>query len=162
MSARLNSVIYSDALSLFVAVGDSGTILTSTNGVTWTPRTSGVSNSLLGVTYSDTLNLFVAVGTLGTILTSTNGVTWTSQTSGVFTDLYGVTYSDKLNLFVVVGDDGTIVLSDFQYTNNQINKITTDSDMNLNLQVGKNKMRLGYEEGFAICRLTYRQKYLGV
>ena len=37
---------------LFVTVGDSGTILTSTDGTTWTERTSGTSETLKGVTYS--------------------------------------------------------------------------------------------------------------
>ena len=39
--------------TLYVAVGDSGTILTSSdNGTTWTSRTSGTSQQLWGVTYS--------------------------------------------------------------------------------------------------------------
>ena len=53
---------------LFVAVGGSGTILTSPDGVTWTARTSGTGNGLRGVAYGN--NTFVAVGEYGTILTS--------------------------------------------------------------------------------------------
>jgi hypothetical protein len=45
-----------------------GTILTSPDGVSWTARTSGTSNSLYGVTYGN--GTFVAVGEYGTILTS--------------------------------------------------------------------------------------------
>ena len=37
----------------FVAVGDSGTILTSSDGTSWTSRTSGTSQHLREVTYSD-------------------------------------------------------------------------------------------------------------
>ena len=37
---------------LYVAVGASGTILTSTDGTSWTSRTSETSNEFLGVTYS--------------------------------------------------------------------------------------------------------------
>ena len=37
---------------LFVSVGESGTILTSSDGNSWTERTSGTSNYLTGVTYS--------------------------------------------------------------------------------------------------------------
>ena len=38
---------------LFVSVGDSGTILTSSDGTTWTKRTSGTSEYLYGVTYKE-------------------------------------------------------------------------------------------------------------
>jgi hypothetical protein len=44
----------------FVVVGSGGTILTSSDGVTWTQRTSGTSNRLYGVTYGN--GTFVAVG----------------------------------------------------------------------------------------------------
>ena len=37
----------------FVAVGNSGTILTSSDGTTWISRTSGTSNQLNGVTFSE-------------------------------------------------------------------------------------------------------------
>ena len=54
---------------MFAAVGDNGRILTSSNGITWTSQTRGVSAILIGVVYSESLGLFVAVGTSGTILT---------------------------------------------------------------------------------------------
>ena len=45
---------------MFVSVGQSGTILTSSDGTSWTERTSGTSNNLYGVTYGN--GLFVTVG----------------------------------------------------------------------------------------------------
>ena len=57
---------------LFIAVGASGTLLTSSDGTTWTAQTSGTSNNLKGVTYGN--STFIAVGgdgyANGTILTS--------------------------------------------------------------------------------------------
>jgi hypothetical protein len=91
---------------LFVSVGR-GTILTSPDGISWTKRTSGISNSPLGVTYGN--GLFVSVGKSGTILTSTDGTTWTERTSGISEYLYGVTYGN--GLFVTVGWEGTILTS---------------------------------------------------
>ena len=37
----------------FVAVGDSGTILTSSDGTSWTLKTSGTIQRLRGVSYED-------------------------------------------------------------------------------------------------------------
>ena len=51
----------------FVAVGTSGTLLTSSDGTSWTSRTSGTSNGLQRVIYAN--STFVTVGDSGTILT---------------------------------------------------------------------------------------------
>ena len=81
---------------LFVTVGDNGIILTSSDGISWTKRTSGTTKNLYGVTYGN--STFVTVGDNGTILTSSDGTTWTSRTSNTSKDLYGVTYGN--NTFV--------------------------------------------------------------
>jgi len=101
----------------FVSVGNSGTILTSSDGISWTKRTSGKGEYLKGVTYGNGLfvtdgktertsgtwvylrgvtsgnGLFVTVGESGTILTSPDGNSWTKRTSGTSKYLRGVTYS---------------------------------------------------------------------
>ena len=77
---------------MFVSVGQSGTIFTSSDGISWTKRrTSGTSEDLRGITYGN--GLFVTVGSSGIILTSSDGTTWTSRTSGTSQQLWGVTYS---------------------------------------------------------------------
>jgi hypothetical protein len=53
---------------LFIAVGASGTLLTSSDGTTWTAQTSGTSNNLRSVAYDGSSKL-VAVGYSGTIIT---------------------------------------------------------------------------------------------
>ena len=91
---------------MFVTVGSSGTILTSSDGTSWTKRTSGTSEYLLEVTYGN--GLFVTVG-WGTILTSSDGTTWTERTSGTSEYLRGVTFGN--GLFVTVSLGGTILTS---------------------------------------------------
>ena len=93
--------------SLFLVGGSSGTILTSSDGTTWTSRTSGTSETIRAITYAN--STFVVVGFSGTILTSSDGTTWTSRTSGTSNKLLGVTYAS--NTFVAVGKDGTILTS---------------------------------------------------
>jgi hypothetical protein len=93
--------------SLFVAVGDAGTIMTSADGLTWTIRTSGVTNNLKGVMWSGAQ--FVAVGELITILTSADGINWTIRSSGLPGSLWSV--STNGNKFVAVGTAGKILSS---------------------------------------------------
>jgi hypothetical protein len=88
---------------LYVAVGTTsdskGSILTSSDGISWTSSTSDVSTGFRGAAYGN--STFVIVGHDGKILTSSNGTSWTARTSGRSTDLYGITYGN--NIFVAVG-----------------------------------------------------------
>ena len=84
-----------EVLPSYVAVGQSGRILTSSNGTSWTTRTSGTTSNLIGVTYGNSTFLTLlssswegVVGnsdngspTTGTVLTSSNGTTWTSTST---------------------------------------------------------------------------------
>ena len=92
---------------LFVAVGDSGAILSSSDGVTWTNQSVATSNAFHGVTYGN--GTFVAVGKLGLILTSPDGVIWTSRASGTDHYLKGVAYGN--GVYVAVGSGGGTILS---------------------------------------------------
>ncbi|WP_457630780.1 WD40/YVTN/BNR-like repeat-containing protein, partial [Oceanithermus sp.] len=95
----------------FVAVGDSGTIVTSSDGANWTDRTasSGTTNDLYSVAYGG--GVYVAVGDGGTIVTSSDGASWTDRTasSGTTNDLYGIAYGN--GLFVAAGAGGTVLTS---------------------------------------------------
>jgi photosystem II stability/assembly factor-like uncharacterized protein len=93
------------AASTFFAVGDAGTILSGTDGITWTARTSGTTSNLNGVTYG---GIYVAAGDGGTILTSADGVTWTSHVSGT-ANLRQV--SSIGSTYVAVGDSGAVSTS---------------------------------------------------
>jgi len=97
------SVAYGN--NTFVAL--SLNILTSPDGMTWTPRTAKtfLDEGLFGVTYAK--NMFVAVG--GPICTSPDGVTWTQRSNPADWALNGVVGSDKT--IVAVGFHGTIVTS---------------------------------------------------
>ena len=125
----------STSSGLYIAVGTSGTLLTSSDGTSWDNRTSGTTNNLYGVTYGN--STFVTVGDNGTILTSSdNGTSWTNKrTSSVTTNnLYGVTYANST--FVTVGDNATILTSSdgTSWTNTSTKKRTlryfSDADTN--------------------------------
>ena len=111
IGVTLNATAYSEDLELFVTIGRSGTILTSSDGINWTPKNSGVDVDLNSIVYSEELNIFVIVGAVGRILTSSDGINWSRKTSGVNVDLKDITYSEDLGLFVVAGGNGTILTS---------------------------------------------------
>ncbi|HWP97544.1 MAG TPA: stalk domain-containing protein [Syntrophomonadaceae bacterium] len=70
----LNSICYGN--SKYVAVGDGGVILTSSNLSSWSKPSSGTVSDLLGVSTNGS-GLFVAVGTNGKVVySSNNGVNW--------------------------------------------------------------------------------------
>lgn len=65
----------------FVAVGSGGTIVTSTDGVTWTPAVSGVRASLGTLAYGN--GRFVTRGYVSKNLVSDDGVTWVAPEAAV-------------------------------------------------------------------------------
>jgi len=93
---------------IFMAVGGSGTILTSAdNGGVWTPRTSQTGKFLAGAAYGN--GIFVAVGEEGTVVTSADGVTWTKRNSATSSNLAGIAHGN--GTFVAVGEAGAVVTS---------------------------------------------------
>jgi len=97
----------------WVASGENGSLVTSTDAINWTPTLSNTYNTLWSVVATRNPLLpnvqFVAVGALGTILTSADGVTWTSQNSTTTQMLWGVAWAG--NMLVAVGEGGTIITS---------------------------------------------------
>ena len=101
---------------LFVAGGNNGLLVTSTDGVSWNYRTSGFgsSNTIYGLAYGG--GTFVAVGgaaSASVASTSTDGITWTTRTVNAGNkNLRGVAYCD--GYFVVTvggGSTSPLILS---------------------------------------------------
>lgn len=90
--------------NLYVAAGPNGYLYTSSDGVTWTSRTSGFgSNDIQRVAFGN--GLFVAVGNQGTLTTSTDGITWTARTANMSTNtIFDVVYANST--WVAVGNGG--------------------------------------------------------
>ncbi len=93
--------------SAFVAVGDSGQIFSSADGVTWTKRATGTTWTLWNVLWGK--NQFVAVGDSGTILTSPDGTTWTARSSWTTPSLYTAVWG--ANKYIAYGLNYTAATS---------------------------------------------------
>jgi hypothetical protein len=100
------SVCYGNGV--FVAVGQAGTgnrVMTSTDGLNWTLRTSAADNTWTSVCYGN--GVFVAVASSGTgnrVMTSTNGIDWTAGTSIPNKSWRSVCYGN--GIFVAVAYSG--------------------------------------------------------
>ena len=89
--------------NLFVAAGKDS-VVTSSDGITWTKRFCVTSNGINGICFGN--NLFIAVGQpsgpygAGEIATSSDGITWTSRNSGTPDWIPAVTWGN--GIFVAV------------------------------------------------------------
>lgn len=92
---------------MYVAVGDEGTLFTSTDARTWTERLVPGDLSLASIAFGN--GAYVAVGLGGGIVRSSDGAEWTPVTAPVDKNLYDITFGG--GRFVAVGQDGAIVTS---------------------------------------------------
>ena len=108
---NLYDVIYSVHDGQFVAVGQTGIVLTSTSGTSWTTQTSGTTNNLNRIIYDSVNDRYIAVGDAGTIITSGDASSWATKTSGVTANLYGIGMWATTLTYIAVGASGTILTS---------------------------------------------------
>ena len=107
-SSNLRGVSFSDA-NTWIAVGDGGTIVRSTDGGgVWSTLPSPVGDHLRGVSFRG--NVGVAVGLAGRVLRSTDsGANWIQETRPTSRNLYAV--SIGASFAVITGEEGTILVS---------------------------------------------------
>jgi hypothetical protein len=103
--------IASNGSDLFVVVGQyfSSVISTSPDGITWTPRTSGLGSiAIISVEYGN--GLWVAVANNGTLTTSSDGLSWTPRTSN-FGPYSIVVVRYCGGIWVAAGGNGRVITS---------------------------------------------------
>ncbi len=94
----------------FVAVGESGAIITSVNGINWVPADTAAFSDATLVSVAGGGGRFIAVGKDGIILISTNGLNWTRRDQTASRQpLYSAASGN--NTCVAVGFYGTILTS---------------------------------------------------
>ena len=118
---------------LFVAVGGYETILTSTDGETWTSRLAPVTTAgIQRVAWSSgLLSEFVAVGDQGKLFRSTDGITWTRPANTNTNNLRSVA-TNNAGTWVAVGNGGTVLRStDFGSNWSQIAPFPTTNSLEI-------------------------------
>jgi len=92
---------------LFVAGAGEGSVLTSSDGLLWSVRSTGLAQSFTAVSFDG--SRFLACGYGGMIAQSTDGATWTAMTTGTPRLLLGLASGE--NGYLAVGTYGTILNS---------------------------------------------------
>jgi len=104
-TSNLSAVTYTGQ---FVALGTDGSILTSSDGLTWALAANPVPGTgMNAIAFGP--GLHVAAGSGGNIFTSPDLITWTQATSNTVNDLYSVSFLN--GGFVATGANGTLVTS---------------------------------------------------
>lgn len=163
-------VTYIPSMKLLVAVGNkgqipstaTGLIITSNNGINWSKLTSEINKTLYSVVYSEAQNLLITVGDNANVFFSKDGKNYERINNVYNTSFRYICYSESLMEFLIVGLQSAVMRSVFELTENEIQNISFDSDMNLNIKKGKNQFRLMRDDGEVTGRIIYRQKYIGV
>lgn len=104
VSSGLPDTILSDIRwdkTQWIAVGEYGVILTSSDGTNWKRQKSGVTNMLNAIAWDE--SKWVAVGEDGLILTSTDSIKWQKQSSGTLNHLNAVAWNGSQ--WIAVGYD---------------------------------------------------------
>ena len=105
VESSFNSLAAGD--DVFIAAGDSGGLIRSTDGLAWTQTGPSGNTFWEGVVWGG--NGFVAVASGGTILQSIDGISWDERVSGTTDNLIFVGWTGQR--YVAVGGSGTVVTS---------------------------------------------------
>lgn len=93
--------------ALVVAVGRDGTVVRSTDGVSWQELALPDRLTLTRLAWG--AGVFVGVGVRGLVMTSADGTQWVRRESGTTADLYDIEWSGTE--LAAVGDNGTVITS---------------------------------------------------
>jgi hypothetical protein len=133
----------------YLAVGDNGTILSSSDAINWTRlAVTGTTARLNNVLYA--AGKYIAVGEGGAIVVSTDGTTWSPTTSGVTGWLRGLAYGN--GRWLAAGQGGAVTSSNdgFVWT-----KFPTSNSLDLEATVFTSSSTSSYTSGSTVVSNSY-------
>ena len=163
ISENIESVYYINDLKKYFASARNK-ILTSEDGETWDSqtRTGFVSTASMYMTFNNSEGVFygcIPNDTSGVVAYSYDAVNWNVLAKTYyFGDLI---YNSKRNIISLCGTGSSTGYIIYDSKENLISKVSDDSNMNFDLEVGNNQL-LVLAVGEIYTRLEYTQKYLGV
>ena len=115
IDVSLNAVCWSSDLQIYVTVGSSNKVLSSSNGTDWVQSgTLPSNNNWTSICWSPELSMFVAVSSTGTIRSaySYDSSNWVAGSgSSTYGAWKSVCWSPELSMFVAVGSSGSDQIS---------------------------------------------------
>lgn len=140
---------------VFVIVGNEF-VATSEDGEDWTVLSAIVeAGSVVDCIFCK--NQFYVLMSNNILYASPLGKNWGEKVQGTFGS--SIASNDKN---ILIRGQIMVDIADYEETDNIISKLSYGSDMSLNLKEGLNQLKLNYNDGSAIAKLVFRQKYLGV
>ena len=136
VNSKWQSVCWSGKLGLFVAVAGplgftgsstSSQLITSPNGINWTPRLIPIDNNWSSVCWADEIGLFAAsaysgTGTNNKVMTSSDGINWTIRPAT--TTASAICWSGELGIFATVRMGGTTSITTSYWGNYYIRDLS--------------------------------------
>ena len=180
VNVRHTKVIYSEYYHLFIIIGTNESttpaggniyvIMTNDGSNTFIPRlyASRLPTAdkywLQDIAENDIHEFFTfsnATGTSpGVLVRSQDSINWLMG-DGALTPINTIIFYPKKKEFLIAGAYGVISLIDVTRSN-AIQNITSDSDINLKLEIGNNNFTLTSLQGSGYADIKFRQKYIGV
>lgn len=159
---NLRCVSYFEKLNAILVGGENSVLLSSADGSDWE------NNDIISETVN--INDFIYVYSFGGILIACDegkiyyfiGSFITTLQPFVNGDLKSIAYNAQNDVCVIVGESALILSNVKESGVNEIQNITAESDMGLNLAIGDNQFRINKTSGEMVVRITYRQRYIGV
>ena len=141
----------------------------SADGITWTSTVLSEDNFVDSGAYSEELGMYIAVAEYtseninSAYFVSTDGINWEEkpyQSTGLrysvsaYSTIFGRFITGNIRVLNILMGEGEEV--------NFISKMSADSDISLNLEVGENNLIWSLTVGDGTVKIKYRQKYTGV
>lgn len=165
-NCNIRSIIYNEDESCFICCGTNtgtskGFVAKSNDAITWTFLTESIPDNYAPsrMFYNESEKVYFALSNYG-ILSSLDWSQWVIQcTTNTVMSNMGI---NEQNTMVAVGNSEIILKSEVIPEVNIIDRLTSDSDMTLNLKSGENNLLLFNTPNNITGRVVYRPKYIGV
>lgn len=167
---RIMDIMFVESTGKYYAVTDTGStpnsvtyLGTSTDGIVWDFEllfTSSKEPSCLA--FSENMNIYLIICDDMSYYISYNGETWELQHFDNAEPIdRKIIFVPEMDSFLGCGGT-TLQQIKLNVEQNLISKLTQNSDLTMALENGLNRFAITVTDGDALCRITYRQKYIGV